>query len=183
MCCIKAISSAISSAQSVVYEGVDTTKRIFEKNFDCKVEDVALKVYQVFMFILVAISAALLYLSNSTFFMIGAISSFFNKKSLDEATLKIQNVWLAQNFCRQACIVFVCALAWPISLSITSFMMGAYITSSLQDEAFPEEVQEEGEAPQDPPEGKAAVERSEGEDLNASMVGMTGGNYASPSKA
>jgi hypothetical protein len=138
--CIEAISNAICRTQDIVFEGVDTTKRCFERNFNCTVEELSLKVYHVAIFLLVAISASLLFIVNSTFFALGAFTALFHKESFDDAILRIQTIWLTQSCTRQAIMAFVSILAWPLS----SLMMGAYICSSLQDEAFTIVHQPEG---------------------------------------
>jgi hypothetical protein len=132
---ISAISQTVFSIHDGICEGAQVAKRAFEKYCGCTVEELAQKVYNVSMFVFVSIVAALLYLSNSTFFVLGVVTAFFHKDSIDNAILRIQNTWLHQSYCRQASMLLLGALAWPITLSVASFLMGAHICSYLQDEA------------------------------------------------
>jgi hypothetical protein len=142
--CIEAVSHVVYGTQNIVYEGIDTTKRCFERNFNCTVEDLALKIYNVTVFILIALSASALCYYNSPFFALGAFSALFYKESFDDAILRVQMIWQAQGCCKQVCMITAGLAAWPIVLSLSSILMGAYLSSSLQDEAFSIVEQREG---------------------------------------
>lgn len=85
---------------------------------------------------LIYAGTTLLFLSNSSIFVIGMCFGVVNTKTMDSMLTDIQNVaeriMKEKDFTRLALMITGGILAWPITMAASAFFMGGYYGSKLK---------------------------------------------------
>ncbi len=81
----------------------------------------------------VAISAVL-FLSNSSIFVIGFVIGIIHRAPMNQYIERIQNIWNTTSIWMKAAIIAAGVFAWPIALAVTAFFVGARCAVAIQED-------------------------------------------------
>ena len=93
------------------------------------------KVMAVVIPTLAAIAAFIAFLSNTSLFIIGGVAAILAPKEMSSAIKSITDIWNKQNHAGKAILITTLAIAWPVTMGLSSFFVGSAVSLWLQDRA------------------------------------------------
>jgi len=115
-----------------IYEGtctnvsnfIESQREPFSQTVE-KIQEMALPVLQFSV-------GTILFLTNSSLFVLGAVAGAVFPEPLNSAIERINGIWQGQSMFFKATVITGVVIAWPISLALSSFFIGAYSSIYLQ---------------------------------------------------
>jgi len=102
------------------------------QEYETMITQGAKKAYDIALPILKTLGATILFLYNSSLFVIGGVAAALFPTHLQAAIERITSVWNRLEIPAQSLIFAAAVFAWPISLAVSAFFVGAHISLYLQ---------------------------------------------------
>jgi len=109
---------------TAVNDFIESQREPFSQTVE-KIQEMALPILQFTV-------GTILFLTCSSLFVIGSITSAIFPEQLNSAIERITRIWQGQSFFFKATVIAGIVIAWPISLALSSFFFGAYTSIYLQ---------------------------------------------------
>jgi len=116
-------------------------KAYLEKTFEVDLDTVAHKVVALAIQIAKIAAAAILFLSNSSVFVLGAVVGFAASNKMKEILDSGIRVWSDLKPLEKAAVAAAGSIAWPITLAMSAFFSGAAVSLYLQERAKNRQIQ------------------------------------------
>lgn len=131
--CISELQDFFQVSKNAIIESYQHCDVWYEQLTGSSIEETTLRVQEIALFALQILATSVLFLSNSSFFVLGAVVSVINKALIDHSVAKIGNVWENLTAAKKALVITAAVFAWPISLASAAFFTGGHLSSRLQD--------------------------------------------------
>ena len=122
--------SAVDSTLSYIQDSWVKANNYCKERLGQEIVFVMEKVQNIAFSILAYIGTGLLFLSNSSVFVIGFSAAIISTEKMDGTLQEIQKVYdklmKEKNFTRLSFIVTGAVLAWPITMAVCAFFTGAH---------------------------------------------------------
>ena len=120
---------AISQCGENIIQHADTW---CQDSLGCTLEECAEAISKVAMTIFTSTCVALLFLSNSSLFVVGMVTALLNPEMMDGALVRIQSTWERQSLSTKALLGTAAFFGWPITLAVTALFAGGYFGLQMQ---------------------------------------------------
>lgn len=131
--CTSGLQQFLKASHTTFIETYSNFDVMFQKYSGSTIQETALHIQNIALFALQILVTSVLFLSNSSLFVLGAVVSVINKDIIDHSIAKIGNVWEKLSAPKRALVITAAVFAWPISLASAAFFVGGHLTSHLQD--------------------------------------------------
>jgi hypothetical protein len=135
------LSGVQTTIQSTARQCIDSVSKFFQtippalENCKKSLSEMVHKTNSVAISVLKMIVSIVLFLSNSSLFVLGALTAALFPQQMRECIERIINVWNGLDFGGKALVISAGAIGWPISLAAFSFLLGAHTSLTLQNQS------------------------------------------------